>query len=79
MLHVSTPVVTAGDQANGHVRPSSSLRFVQYGLDCGGWLAFILDIAGVWADWNRSDMHLTSGSSISNEGTMQLRHHTTSI
>ena len=39
----STPaVVTAGDEANGHVRPSSSLRFVQYGLDRGGWLALIL-------------------------------------
>ena len=40
---------------------SSSLRFVQYGLDRGDWLALILDIAGVLADWNRSDMHLTSG------------------
>ena len=29
----SLVVVTAGDEANGHVRPSSSLRFVQYGLD----------------------------------------------
>ena len=36
--------VTAGDEANGHVRPSSSLRFVQYGLDRGGWLALILGL-----------------------------------
>ena len=37
---VSTPLLsTAGDEANGNVRPSSSLRFVQYGLDRGGWLA----------------------------------------
>ena len=35
-------VVTAGDKANGHVRPSSSRWFVQYGLDRGGWLALIL-------------------------------------
>ena len=40
---VSTPLLlTAGDEAKGHVRPSSSLRFVQYGLDRGGWLALIL-------------------------------------
>ena len=40
---VSTPLLSrAGDEANGHVRPSSSLRFVQYSLDCGGWLALIL-------------------------------------
>ena len=35
-------VVTAGDEANGHVRPSSSLWFVQYGLDRVRWLALIL-------------------------------------
>ena len=35
-------VVTAGDEANGHAGPSSALRFVQYGLDGGGWLALIL-------------------------------------
>ena len=40
-LHVSTPV-TAGDEANGHVRPSSSRWFVQYGLDRVRLLALIL-------------------------------------
>ena len=38
----SLVVVTAGDEANGHVRSSSSRRFVQYDLDRGGWLALIL-------------------------------------
>ena len=37
-------VVTAGDEASGHVRPSSSLRFEQYGLDRGGWLALVLGV-----------------------------------
>ena len=38
-----TPLLkTARDKANGHVGSSSSLRFVQYGLDRGGWLALIL-------------------------------------
>ena len=35
-------VVTAGDEGNGHVRPSSSQWFVQYGLDRVRWLALIL-------------------------------------
>ena len=40
---VSTPLLyTAGEEANGHVTPSSSLRFVQYGLDRGGWLVLVL-------------------------------------
>ena len=39
---IYSSVVTAGDEANGHVRPSSSLRFVQYGLDHVRWLALIL-------------------------------------
>ena len=30
------------DKANGHVRPSSSLWFVQHGLDRVSWLALIL-------------------------------------
>ena len=30
---IYSSVVTAGDEANGHVRPSSSRWFVQYGLD----------------------------------------------
>ena len=37
-------VVTAGDEANGHVRPSSSPRSVQYGLDRVGWLALLLGL-----------------------------------
>ena len=30
------------NEANGHVKPSSSLRFAKYALDRGGWLALIL-------------------------------------
>ena len=41
---IYSSVVTAGDEANGHVRPSSSRWFVQYGLDRGGWLALILGL-----------------------------------
>ena len=39
---IYSSVGTAGDEANGHVRPSSSQRFVQYGLDRVGRLALIL-------------------------------------
>ena len=39
---IYSSVVTAGDEANGHGRPSSSRRFVQYGLDRVRWLALIL-------------------------------------
>ena len=39
---IYSSVVTAGDEANGHVRPSSSRRFVQYGLDRVGWQGLIL-------------------------------------
>ena len=40
--HIYSSVVTAGDEANGHVRPSSSRWFVQYGLDCVRWLALLI-------------------------------------
>ena len=39
---IYSSVVTAGHEASGHVSPSSSRRFVQYGLDCVRWLALIL-------------------------------------
>ena len=39
---IYSSVVMAGDEADGHVRPSSSRRFVQYGLDRVRWLALIL-------------------------------------
>ena len=39
---ISSCVVTAGDETNGHVRPSSSRRFVHYGLDRVPWLGLIL-------------------------------------
>ena len=42
---------------------SLSLHFGLYSMAwtvVAGWRWF-LDIAGVLADWNRSDMHLTSG------------------
>ena len=42
LAHIYSSVVTASDEANGHVRPSSSQRFVQYGLDRVGWLALII-------------------------------------
>ena len=39
---------------------------LHYGLYSMAWIVvagwrWFLDIAGVLADWNRSDMHLTSG------------------
>ena len=41
---IYSSVVTAGDEANGHVRPSSSRWFVQYGLDRVRWLALTLGL-----------------------------------
>ena len=41
---IYSSVVTAGDEENVHVRPSSSRWFVQYGLDRVGWLALILGL-----------------------------------
>ena len=41
---IYSSVVTAGDEANGHVRPSSPRWFVQCGLDCVRWLALILGL-----------------------------------
>ena len=41
---IFSSVVTAGDEANGHVGPSSSRWFVQYGLDHVRWLALILGL-----------------------------------
>ena len=42
---IYSSVVTAGDEGNGHVRPSSSRWFVQCGLDNVRWLVLIL---GLW-------------------------------
>ena len=39
---IYSSVVTAGNETNGNVRPSSSQWFVQYGLDRVHWLALIL-------------------------------------
>ena len=44
LARIYSSAVTAGDEANGHVRPFSSRRFVQYGLDRVGWLALILGL-----------------------------------
>ena len=41
---INSSVVTAGHEANGHVRPSSSRWFAQYGLDRVRWLALILGL-----------------------------------
>ena len=54
-------VVTVGDEANGHVKPSSSRWFVQYGLDRVRWLALILGLCRCVESWIQSDMCLTSG------------------
>ena len=42
LARIYSSVVTAGDEANGHIRPSSPRWFVQYGLDRVRWLALIL-------------------------------------
>ena len=41
---IYSSVITAGDEANGHVKPSSSRWFVLYGLDRVGCLALILGL-----------------------------------
>ena len=41
---IYSTVVTASDEANGHVRPSSSRWFVECGLDRVRWLGLILGL-----------------------------------
>ena len=45
---IYSSVVTVGDEANGHVRRSSSRLFVEFGLDGVRWLASLVCIARMW-------------------------------